>query len=351
MRQAIGCAAILLALCLTGCGAPKTAPAANPTGETGTTAEGAASGEATPGEKSLRIAMIPKGSTHIFWQSVRYGAQQAADELGVELLWKGPLEESGRAEQLQIVESYIVDQVDGICLAPLDSQALIDVVHRAKDAGIPTLIFDSALDDESAIVSYVATDNFAAGQLAADSLGQLLNSQGDVILVRYNVGSESTHQREEGFLARLKQKFPNINVLSSDQYIGTTVAAGTEKCQTLLQQFHDEVDGIFAVCEPNTTSVLAALESQKLDGKVKCIGFDPSEAFVAAMKTNPPRINGVVLQDAVNMGRTSLQTIVKSLRGEQVEKRIKTGERIVTPENVDDPENTKLLNPPRTEAS
>ena len=133
--------------------------------------ETAKTGAAAGGKKKYRIAVIPKGTTHEFWKSVHAGAENAAKELGnVEILWKGSLLENDRDGQVSVVQDFVTRKVDGICLAPLDSQALIPYVKEAKQEGIPTVIFDSGLDDESDIVSYVATDNFKGGALAGERL-------------------------------------------------------------------------------------------------------------------------------------------------------------------------------------
>jgi ribose transport system substrate-binding protein len=132
-------------------------------------------GAAKISDPKYRIAVIPKGTTHEFWKSVHFGAQQAADELGaVEILWSGPKLESNRDEQITLVQGFVTKGVDGICLAPLDSQSLVPAVLEAQDAGIPTVIFDSGLDDEDAYVSYVATDNYQGGVLAAHRLAEVL---------------------------------------------------------------------------------------------------------------------------------------------------------------------------------
>src|SRR2546421_5857668 len=172
--------------------------------------------------KKLTIAVIPKGTSHEFWKSIHAGAIKAARELStpgaeVEVIWKGPLREDDREQQIQVVEGFISQGVDGIVLAPLDNRALVRPVEEAKSAGVPTVIIDSALDSNS-ITSFVATDNRKGGQLAADRLGQLLNGKGKVLLLRYQEGSASTQDREDGFISELKAKFPNIELVSSDQY-------------------------------------------------------------------------------------------------------------------------------------
>lgn len=138
----------------------------------------AAGAETNAAGKAFRIAVIPKGTTHEFWKSVHYGALRAAEELGnVEILWQGPPLESDRGEQIKLVQNFITKKVHGICLAPLDSQALVEVVREASTNDIPTVVFDSGLDtDESEYVSYVATDNRVGGQLAGKRMAELLNA-------------------------------------------------------------------------------------------------------------------------------------------------------------------------------
>src|SRR3954471_13143828 len=153
-------------------------------------------GASNGGKKKLTIAVIPKGTTHEFWKSIHAGANKAAQELGaqgtdVEVIWKGPLREDDREQQIQVVEGFISQNVNGIVLAPLDNRALVRPVEEAKSAGVPTVIIDSALESPS-IVSFVATDNRKGGVLGADRLGELLGGKGKVILLRYAEGSAST---------------------------------------------------------------------------------------------------------------------------------------------------------------
>jgi ribose transport system substrate-binding protein len=296
------------------------------------------------GGKKLRFAVIPKGTTHEFWKSVHAGAEKAAQELGdVEVLWKGPALESDKGGQIQVVQDFIVQRVDGIILAPLDSQALVEYVEEAAEKSIPVVIFDSGLDKEDHIVSYVATDNRMGGELAARQLAESLGGAGDVVMLRYHQGSESTYQREEGFLDCLKKDYPGIKILTSEDYAETTPDSSFTKATLVLQKFKDDIDGIFAVCEPNATGVLRALEEQDLAGKVKFVAFDPNAPLIAGLKDG--KVHGIVLQDPVHMGYESVMTLRKHLRGEPVEKRISTGEYVATPANMDEDRMRQLLKP------
>ena len=141
-------------------------------------------GDGTPASaadagKALTIAVVPKGTSHEFWKSIHAGALQASQELNaagdsVRVIWKGPLREDDREQQIQVVEGFLTQGVSGIVLAPLDRRALVRPVEEAKSAGVPVVIIDSGLESD-AMVSYIATDNYKGGTLAADRIGQLLN--------------------------------------------------------------------------------------------------------------------------------------------------------------------------------
>ena len=164
-----------------------------------------------------------------------------------------------------------------------------------------------------------------------------------IILLKYAVGSESTENRERGFLETIQKEYPEIHILSSDQYAGTVPQAAQDKAQQMLLKYGDRVTGIFCVCEPNAEGMLKALEQVKMAGKVKLIGFDPSSGMNRAMERN--HMQGIVLQDPVRMGYLSVKTMVDHLEGKEVKKRISTGETVATPENMHDPEIAKLLSP------
>jgi ABC-type sugar transport system substrate-binding protein len=168
-----------------------------------------------------------------------------------------------------------------------------------------------------------------------------------VVLLRYNPGSESTEQREKGFLETLAKEFPNIKVLSSDQYAGTTPEGALDKATDVLNKYQNRVTGIFAVCEPNATGLLGALENAGLAGKVKAIVFDPNATLIKGLTEG--KLHGIVLQDPVKMGYLGVKTMVAHLQGKPVEKRIVTGVYVATAENMSDPQMKKLLEPAQSQ--
>ncbi len=303
-----------------------------------------------PGVKKEKytIAVIPKDTNHEFWKSVHHGVRQAVDELGgpdkVRIVWKAPDDPIKPSAQIAIVEAMIAQGVDGICLAPQDSQALVDVVRQANAQNIPVVIFDSALDDDDTIVSYVATDNREGGRMGARALAERLDGEGEVILFRYVAGSESTTPREEGFLEGIAE-YPGIKILSASEYSGGTVNEALSKAENLPHLQGSKVDGIFAVCEPNVEGMLQALQRRQLAGQVTFVGFDASPNFRRALADG--EMHGLVLQDPVNMGRLALTTMVAHLNGEPVERRVPTGQHLATPENLESDEIQLLIDPPQ----
>src|SRR3989440_4119996 len=300
-------------------------------------------------EKSYTIAVIPKGTTHEFWKSIHAGAIKAQRELTgegtkVEVIWKGPLREDDRDQQIQVVENFMARHVSAIVLAPLDSQALVKPVHNAIAAKVPVVVMDSDLKSDR-YVSFVATDNYKGGQLAGEQMGKLLGGKGNVILLRYAVGSASTEAREAGFLEVLKSKYPNIKIISSDQHAGATRELAYQASQNVLNRFGREVNGVFCPCEPPTIAMTKALRDLGLaGGKVKMIGFDAGSQSVLDMKNGD--VQALVVQNPVLMGYLGVITAFKHLQGEKVEKRIDTGVALVTPENMNEPEIKELIYPP-----
>jgi ribose transport system substrate-binding protein len=299
-------------------------------------------------DKPLNIAVIPKGTTHEFWKSIHAGALKAERELTaagtpVKVLWKGPLKEDDRDQQIQVVENFMTRRVDGMVLAPLDSQALVKPVENAIKAKIPIVIIDSALKSK-APVSYVATHNYKGGEIAGTHLAKLLDGKGNVILLRYAVGSASTEEREAGFLAALK-KHPGIRIISSDQYAGPTRETSYQAAQNLLNRFGREVNGIFCPNENSTIGMTKALRDiGRAGGTVKMVGFDSGTQSIIDMKNGD--VQGLVVQNPVRMGYLGVMTVVRHIQGKSVEAEIDTGVALVTRENMEQPEIRELIKPP-----
>ena len=292
------------------------------------------------------IAVIPKGTSHVFWQSIHAGAAKAAAEASVDIVWRGPLREDDRDSQVSEVEGFVSRGVSGIVLAPLDESALAVPVASAVQRGIPVVIIDSGLKGEG-YVSFVATDNRQGGRLAGEQLARLLGGKGKVVLLRYTEGSDSTHNREEGFLETMKEN-PGLQVLSSNQYGGADVEGAYKKSEALLSNYKQPdgklaLDGIFCPNESTSFAMLRVLQDNGWAGKVRFVGFDSSDNLARGLRDG--NVDALILQDPVRMGYLGVKTMVDHLQGRPVEKRIDTGVHVVSRENMSQPEMKDLLQP------
>ena len=317
---------------------------------------------APKGNFKYRVAVIPKGLTHEHWQSVERGARRAAADFGarglpVEVLYDGPSKESDDLEQMTLVGTMVGRGVNGLVLAPQNSKQMVRPVEQAVAGGVPVVIIDSGLDPEALrknpdlIVKYVATDNYRGGRLAGEHLLKSLAGvdKPRVILVRYAVGSESTEQREQGFLdyvAEQRKAGRDVRVVHDQTYAGATVDSARDAAGPLLSQWGDKVDGIFAVNESSTSGLLNALRSQQRNKKIKLMGFDQSAPLLQALREGD--VEGLVVQDPYRMGYLAVWHLVQHLEGKDVPgagKDVSTGEYVVTRANLDDVQTRERFDP------
>lgn len=310
------------------------------------TVAGCGDGGGAPVDGKMTVAVIPKGTTHEYWKSIHAGALKAKADLAaegveIEVIWKGPQKEDDREQQITLVEDIVGRGVAGIVLAPLDETALVRPVLEAKQAGIPVVIIDSGLKGEDWI-SFVATDNYKGGAMAARHLSALIGGKGRIIMLRYQEGSESTMQREKGFTDALAKECPGVKLVSENQYGGATTETSYRKAEALLN-LYPKIDGIFCPNESTTFGMLRALQDAGRAGKVRYVGFDSSPKLVEAMRAG--QIHGLILQNPFGMGLDGVKTLVRHLKGQSVPKRIDTGVSLVTPKNMDEPAMKTLLSP------
>ncbi|MFO0841337.1 MAG: substrate-binding domain-containing protein [Gemmataceae bacterium] len=312
-----------------------------------------------------KVAVVPKGLTHEFWKSIERGARRAAGDLtqqgiSVQILWDGPRKESDASDQIRIVQTLVGSRgANGLVLAPQDSKAMVPVVEEVVQKGVPVVIIDSGLDKPDAFVKYVATDNYNGGRMAAKHLLDVLAKDGKaapkLVLLRYAVGSESTEQREKGFLdvvneviaQRKKAGQPAPEVISDDVYAGATVDSSQKVSGPLLIRVKDKADGIFAVNESAATGMLNEMRSQKLNGKIRLVAFDSSEPLLQAVEEGD--VTGTIVQDPYRMGYLGVWVLVRHLEGDDVsdggKKSLPTGEYLLTKENLKDEASRERFEP------
>ncbi len=288
----------------------------------------------------LRILVSPKGLSHSFWVTVKKGAEDAGKAFGVDVIWKGPAVETDIAGQIAILEDYINKKVDAIVLAACDTKALIPVVEKAHRAGIKVITIDSGLDSDVPL-SFIATDNVAAAEKAADALASLIHQTGKVACIPFVPGAGTSIMRENGFKQGLK-KYPNIQLVAV-QYSQSDVATAMNVMEDILTA-HPDLDGVFAANEAGTIGVVQALVARnKSGGKVKVVGFDAAKNEIDALKSGD--VQALIVQNPYKMGYKGVEMAVAALHGKTIPKRIDTGVYVVTKDNFNTPEIQKLLGP------
>ncbi len=287
------------------------------------------------------IAVIPKGVSHFFWQSVHAGADAAAKEFNVEVVWKGPAQDTDYAGQINIVEDAINRRVDGICVAPSHKEALVPMVERAQREGIPVTIFDSGIGTEN-YTSYVATDNRQGGRIAAERLAERLGGKGRIGILGVKVGSVSTDEREEGFQEVIKQKYPGIEIVAF-QYGEGDRARSLDRAADILTA-HSDLNGFFASNESSTVGVVQAIKQKGMGGKILLVGFDSSPNLIDDLKSGA--IDSLVLQNPFKIGYEAVKSMVAKLDGQTPPRLVDTGVKLLTRDNLDTPEMQQLLKQP-----
>lgn len=280
--------------------------------------------------KKLYIPVISKGFQHQFWQAVKLGAEKAAKEYNVEITFEGPETEAQVDKQVEMLQTALDKKPAAICLAALDSKAVISLLERAKAANIPVVGFDSGVDSEIPVAT-AATDNKKAAALAADKLAELIGGKGEVACVIHDQTSRTGVDRRDGFLEQMKAKYPNIKVVAV-QYGGGDQLKSTDLAKAIIAA-NPNVKGIYGSNEGSAIGVLNAVKELKLEGKVTIVGYDSGKAQIDAIKDGT--VAGSITQDPIGIGYKAVEAAVKAARGEKVDKMIDTGFHWYDKTNID----------------
>lgn len=285
------------------------------------------------------VGVVPKGASHLFFQTVHAGAIKAAQEEGLRLEWNAPPTEIDTSRQIEIVESMVNRRLAGIALAPVDRQALVSVVERAAAAGVPVAIFDSDIDTKQRI-SYIATNNEEAGRIAARRLGEVLGGKGKVAVIGFKPGGASTMEREAGFQDEVRKKFPGIQIVAL-QYGLADRAKSMAVTENVLTA-HPDLAGLYADNEASTAGATQALKGRN-ERKVKLVAMDSSDQIVQDLKDG--WIDSLVVQNPFRMGYESVKAIAAHLAGRKPPEILDTGVSLILPGQLEQPHVMELLSP------
>ena len=286
------------------------------------------------------IAVVPKATSHLFFVSVHAGVLAAEREFGVEVLWNGPREETDYSRQIEIVDSMVTRHVDAMAISATDRTALVAPVKRAMQAGIPVTVFDSGLDVKG-YVTFVATDNYGAGQTAARKLAELIHGKGTVAELMQKPGGSSTGDRERGFDDTMAKEFPAISIVAKQYGMGDP-GKSRDAAEDILTA-HQDLDGMFASAEANSIGAVQAIRARKLSGKIKLITCDSSDIHVPALKDGT--IDVMLVQDAYRLGYEAVHSLVMKLKGQTPPRKMDLSVHVIRKQDLGQPDVQALLFP------
>jgi len=340
---------MLVAALVSGCAAPAAAPAA-PAASDATATEAAAPADATAeataeaaaattdsGAKPY-IPVISKGFQHQFWQAVKLGSEQAAKDFNVDISFEGPETESQVDKQIEMVQAALAKNPAAICLAALDTKALVPQLEEAQSKGIPVIGFDSGVDSDIPVAT-ATTDNIAAAGAAADKMAELIGGEGEVAVIVHDQTSRTGIDRRDGFVNRIAEKYPNIKVVDV-QYGGGDQLKSTDLAKAIIQA-NPNLKGFFGANEGSIIGVLNAVTELGMEGKLVVIGYDAGKQQKDAIRSGLEA--GAISQDPVGIGYKCVEAAVKAIKGEAVDKVIDTGYVWYDKTNIDDEKMQPLL--------
>ena len=323
----------VIAMLLGACAAPAAAPA--PAAAQPTAAPAAAQPAAA---EDIYIPVISKGFQHQFWQAVKQGAESAAKDLNVKITFEGPENESQVDKQLEMVQAALAKNPKCMALAALDSKALIPLLEQAKAANIPVVGFDSGVDSDIPIAT-ASTDNIAAAAYAADKMAELIGGAGKVAVIVHDQTSITGQTRRDGFVNRIKEKYPNIQIVDV-QYGGGDALKSADLAKAIMTA-NPDLKGFFGANEGSANGLVNAVKEMNMAGKLVVIGYDAGKIQTQAVRDG--LMAGAITQDPVGIGFKAVEACVKAIKGEKVEKNIDTGFKWWDKTNVDSPEMKMLL--------
>ena len=293
-------------------------------------------GAAIAQDDTLDIALISKGFQHQFWQAVKQGADQAAEELGVNVTFEGPDSETQVDRQIDMLAAALARQPDAIGFAALDSQAATPLLQQAQDAGIPVVAFDSGVESDIPVAT-AATNNLAAAALAADKMAELIGGSGKIALVVHDQTSRTGIERRDGFVNQIEAEYPDIEIVSI-QYGAGDHLQSTEITKSILQA-NPDLAGMFGANEGSAIGVVNG--ARELDRDIVIIGFDSGAQQLEAIRNGD--MDGAITQNPVGIGYETVAAAVAAVRGEPVEAEIDTGFYYYDASTIDDPEIAAVL--------
>lgn len=287
-------------------------------------------GESGGGDEPY-IALVSKGFQHQFWQAVKKGAEEKADELGVRVTFEGPASETEIDAQLQMLSSAIDKNPDAIGYAALDPEACIPLYEKAKSADIPIVEFDAGCDSDYA-QNLAATDNKVAGATAAEHMAELIGEKGEIGIVGHSQINSTGVDRRDGFVEKIESDYPDIEIVDI-QYGDGDHLKSADIAKAMINA-HPDLKGLYGTNEGSAIGIVNAANELGLTGDdITIVGFDSGQAQIDAI--NDGIMAGAMTQDPIGIGQAVVQAAYDAMNGDELEDFTDTGSYWYDAENID----------------
>jgi ribose transport system substrate-binding protein len=290
----------------------------------------------------VHLAVIPKSVGLDYWSKVHAGASCAASQMrGVSVTWNGVTDETDVVGQLNLLNNYIAQGVNGLVYAATDATAMTQVSTSATKAGIKVVGIDSGTDPQPSNVPLLATNNIAGARLAADQLAKAIGpSGGKIAIIAFHAGTQTNDQRVRGFESELK-KHPNLHLVATQYSQNDYNTALTVTANVLTA--NPDLKGLFAANESSDIGAVQAVRLAHRDGKVKIVGWDTSPDEVKGVREGI--VSGLISQDPFRMGYDGVRAAAALVRGQGKPRGENTGAVVVTRHNLNTPVVRQFITP------
>jgi len=281
----------------------------------------------------IYIPLVSKGFQHQFWQAVKQGAEQAANDFNVSINFVGPETEAMVDRQMDMLQTELGKNPAALGFAALDSRAALPLLQQASSRGIPIIAFDSGVESDLPLTT-VSTNNMDAAALAADKMAEAIGGSGKVAVIVHDQTSRTGIERRDGFLRRMASEYPNIQVLEV-QYGGGDHLRSADIAKAVINA-NPDLKGYYGANEGSAIGVVNAVNELGIAGRITVIGFDSGKLQLDAIRSG--LMYGAVQQNPVGMGYRTVEAAVKALAGETLPPHIDSGFVWADKDNLDSPE-------------
>jgi len=278
--------------------------------------------------RKYTIAVVVKNAGNPVWESHLIAARKAGEKAGVEILTYAPTRADNVEEQKRILEDLVTTGVDGVVLAPANTEAVRGPVLDLIKAKIPVVYDNTMGPSDIDYLSYIGVDNIEAGRIIGETITKMMGGKGSLVVMEGVPGQSTSDQRTQGLMDYVTKAFPSMRV--ERVVTNWEFGRGRQVAEDYITKWGNDLRGMSAVGGNQAEGAAEAVKAAKMDVIIN--GFDVQEPQYAAVANGS--ISFTVSQGVYEQAYFGVIAVVKALNGEQVPRWIQTPIRIVTKENL-----------------